>query len=47
MIIERLSREHRNIEMLLAVLERELEIFDHGGRLGGYSRDYTPLWPRF
>ena len=32
MIIERLSREHRNIEMLLAVLERELEIFDHGGR---------------
>jgi hemerythrin-like domain-containing protein len=32
MIIERLSREHRNIEMLLAVLERELEIFDRGGR---------------
>ncbi len=32
MIIERLSREHRNIEMLLAVLERELEIFDSGGR---------------
>lgn len=31
MIIERLSREHRNIEMLLAVLERELEIFDRGG----------------
>ena len=31
MIIERLSREHRNIEMLLAVLERELEIFDSGG----------------
>ena len=30
MIIERLSREHRNIEMLLAVLERELEIFDRG-----------------
>ena len=32
MIIERLSREHRNIEMLLAVLERELEIFDRGDR---------------
>ena len=31
MIIERLSREHRNIETLLAVLERELEIFDRGG----------------
>ena len=30
MIIERLSREHRNIETLLAVLERELEIFDRG-----------------
>jgi hemerythrin-like domain-containing protein len=32
MIIERLCREHRNIEMLLAVLERELEIFDRGDR---------------
>ena len=32
MIIERLSREHRNIEKLLAVLERELEVFDLGGR---------------
>ena len=32
MIIERLSREHRNIEKLLAVLERELEIFDCGDR---------------
>ena len=30
MIIERLSREHRNIEKLLAILERELEIFDRG-----------------
>jgi hemerythrin-like domain-containing protein len=27
MIIERLSQEHRNIERLLAVLERELEVF--------------------
>ena len=32
MIIERLSREHRNIELLLAVLERELEVFDRGSR---------------
>jgi hemerythrin-like domain-containing protein len=30
MIIERLSQEHRNIERLLAVLERELGIFDRG-----------------
>ena len=32
MVIERLSREHRNIEKLLAVLERELEVFDLGDR---------------
>jgi hemerythrin-like domain-containing protein len=32
MIIERLSQEHRNIERLLAILERELEVFDRGGR---------------
>jgi hemerythrin-like domain-containing protein len=32
MIIERLCQEHRNIETLLAVLERELEIFDRGDR---------------
>ena len=31
MIIEVLSKEHRNIERLLAVLERELEVFDCGG----------------
>ena len=30
MIIECLSREHRNIERLLAVLEHELEVFDRG-----------------
>ena len=30
MIIERLSQEHRNIERLLAILERELEVFDRG-----------------
>jgi len=32
MIVERLSQEHRNIRKLLAVLERELEIFDAGER---------------
>jgi hemerythrin-like domain-containing protein len=32
MIIERLSQEHRNVEALLSVLERELEIFDRSGR---------------
>jgi hemerythrin-like domain-containing protein len=32
MIIERLSKEHRNIEKLLAILEREMEIFDRGDR---------------
>src|SRR3954453_9979714 len=32
MIIEHLSQEHLNIEKLLAVLERELEVFDHGDR---------------
>ena len=31
MIIERLSQEHRNVEVLLSVLERELEIFDRSG----------------
>src|SRR3954471_19106347 len=32
MIIERLSQEHLNIEKLLAILERELEVFDRGER---------------
>jgi hemerythrin-like domain-containing protein len=32
MIIERLCREHRNVERLLVVLERELDVFDRGGR---------------
>jgi hemerythrin-like domain-containing protein len=32
MVIERLSREHRNIDRLLTVLERELEVFDRGNR---------------
>jgi hemerythrin-like domain-containing protein len=32
MIIERLSQEHRNIEKLLAILERELEVFDRADR---------------
>ena len=32
MIIELLTREHRNIERLLAVLEHELDIFDRADR---------------
>ena len=32
MIIEHLSQEHRNIERLLAILERELQVFDRGDR---------------
>ncbi len=32
MIIELLSKEHRNIERLLAALEHELDIFDRGDR---------------
>src|SRR5215831_14397566 len=32
MIIELLSKEHRNIERLLAVLEHELDVFDQGKR---------------
>jgi hemerythrin-like domain-containing protein len=32
MIVERLSREHRNVEVLLSILERELDIFDRSGR---------------
>src|SRR6201981_263383 len=32
MILERLSQEHRNIEKLLDILERELEVFDRGDR---------------
>ena len=31
MIIERLRREHRNVEWLLAVLERELKVFNYAG----------------
>jgi hemerythrin-like domain-containing protein len=49
MIMERLSQEHRNIEKLLAVLERELEVFDRGGRpdyevIGGII-SYFELYP--
>ena len=32
MIIERLSREHRNVEKLLVILERELSVFARGER---------------
>ncbi len=31
-IIDILFEEHQNIEKLLLVLERELDVFDHGGR---------------
>ena len=52
MIIERLCQEHRNIETLLAVLERELEIFDRGDRpdydviraIIGYFEVYPDLY---
>jgi len=33
MIIDSLRQEHRNIEKLLLVLERELSVFDRGERL--------------
>src|SRR6185312_4403193 len=52
MIIELLSREHRNIERLLDVLEHELDIFDRGGRpdyeviraIIAYFEVYTDLY---
>ena len=49
MIIERLSQEHRNIEKLLAILERELEVFDRGDRpdyeVIGAIISYFELYP--
>src|ERR1700687_6389834 len=49
MIIERLCQEHRNIERLLAILERELEIFDRGDRpdyeVIGAIISYFELYP--
>ena len=52
MIIELLSREHRNIEQLLAVLEHELDIFDRADRpdyeviraIIAYFEVYTELY---
>jgi hemerythrin-like domain-containing protein len=44
MIIEGLSQEHRNIEKLLAILERELEVFDRGDR-PDYEVSRGPLDP--
>lgn len=52
MVIERLSQEHRNIEKLLAILERELEVFDQGDRpdyevvsaIISYFEVYTELY---
>jgi hemerythrin-like domain-containing protein len=49
MIIERLSREHRNIEKLLVILERELRVFDRGDRpdyeVIGAIVSYFELYP--
>lgn len=49
MIIEHLSQEHRNIEKLLAILERELEVFDRGDRpdyeVIGAVTSYFELYP--
>jgi hemerythrin-like domain-containing protein len=49
MIIERLSQEHRNIEKLLTILERELEVFDRGDRpdyeVIGAIISYFELYP--
>ena len=49
MIIERLSREHRNIEKLLAILEQELRVFDRGDRpdyeVIGAIISYFELYP--
>ncbi|OPY97585.1 hemerythrin [Bradyrhizobium sacchari] len=49
MIIERLSQEHRNIEKLLAILERELQVFDLGDRpdyeVIGAVISYFELYP--
>lgn len=52
MVIEHLYQEHRNIEKLLAVLERELEVFDTGARpdyeviraIIGYFEVYPALY---
>src|SRR5215471_1986699 len=52
MIIELLSREHRNIERLLAVLEHELDIFDRADQpdyeviraIIAYFEVYTELY---
>ena len=49
MIMERLSQEHRNIERLLTILERELEVFDRGDRpdyeVIGAIISYFELYP--
>lgn len=52
MVIEHLYREHRNIQKLLGVLERELEVFDAGARpdyevirtIIGYFEVYPALY---
>jgi hemerythrin-like domain-containing protein len=49
MIIQRLSREHRNIEKLLVFLEQELRVFDRGDRpdykVIGAIISYFDLYP--
>ena len=49
MIIERLSQEHRNIEKLLTILERELQVFHRGDRpdyeIMGAVISYFELYP--
>jgi hypothetical protein len=42
MIIERLSQEHRNIEKLLAILDRELEGYSR--MLKFFGKMSTPLF---
>ncbi|MGA2998632.1 hemerythrin domain-containing protein [Bradyrhizobium sp.] len=52
MIIERLTEEHRNIEKLLVIFERELDVFDRGERpdyevfraIIGYFEVYTEVY---
>jgi hemerythrin-like domain-containing protein len=45
MIIERLSQEHRNMEKLLAILERELQVFVRGYRPDYKVISYLELYP--
>ncbi|WP_245283881.1 hypothetical protein [Bradyrhizobium sp. Cp5.3] len=47
MIVERLSREHRNIEALLAIPERELDFIEHERHhMMMEHRDFFPAVPK-